>query len=184
MSAIKLRFAGLGCIFLLVIQCATVRAPSDWLPSLGEAEHQAFGGWLYILSGLRGQDLYLQGEFIADDVTSVYVLASDRVAVVPKAEIHQATLTIYKSQAGAAGELAALGVVSTISHGWYAILSAPIWLLVGIGVTATESYSGFLEYPKVSWDELRKFARFPQGIPKGLDLERLKPKPVENNWRR
>jgi hypothetical protein len=70
-----------------------------------------------------------------------------------------------------------VGILSSASHGYYGLISAPIWLLCGLLNTAAESKSGFLLFPGSSWREMAKFARFPQGIPKDLDLQTLKPKP-------
>jgi hypothetical protein len=59
-------------------------------------------------------------------------------------------------------------------------LLSPLYGLVvaGIASASAESQSGFLRYPDTSWQEIAKFARFPQGIPKGLDLKKLEPKPL------
>lgn len=91
-------------------------------------------------------------------------------------KVQHVTFTTYK-ETRIVGLWAFLGFLSTASHGYYAAASAPIWLFTGIYNASAESTSGVTDSDFVVWDEIRKYARFPQGIPQGVDLRRLKHKP-------
>ena len=68
------------------------------------------------------------------------------------------------------------GALSTASHGVGLIISFPVWILIGSISTATQSYTPIQKFPVKSWDELIKYARFPQGLPRVLELGKLEPK--------
>jgi hypothetical protein len=57
------------------------------------------------------------------------------------------------------------------------VLSAPAWALPGSGFTSVADRAAVVRYPKLPWEELRKGARFPQGLPAGLTPAALKPAP-------
>ncbi|GAA4945425.1 hypothetical protein GCM10023314_18240 [Algibacter agarivorans] len=66
---------------------------------------------------------------------------------------------------------ASLVNIASLGHGVFGIISLPI----NLGVTASITNSKYdLKYPdNISWDEIYKFARFPQGIPNDLDTKKL-----------
>jgi len=170
--------SGLSFLIALSTQCATVPAPKGWLPKPSEAQSWAFGGWMSIeYSSGRGEKTS-QGELIAIQDENIYLLTAEELAVVPINNVHNSAIYVYKNSVDSVGIWALLGTLSTISHGFYALISAPIWIISGSLNASGESKSGCLKYPDKDWQEFRKFARFPQGIPQGLDLQALKPKPL------
>jgi hypothetical protein len=66
----------------------------------------------------------------------------------------------------------ALGVMSTFSHGVFLVLTAPVW--AGVGAYATSVYTRAPLVMTLSVEALRPYARFPQGIPPGLDRGTLR----------
>jgi hypothetical protein len=72
-----------------------------------------------------------------------------------------------------------LGSLSTITNGFYLVLTFPLWLISGGIITVNESESGLFktEYPGEEWwRTVARYSRFPQGIPKEVDLRKLKSK--------
>ena len=67
---------------------------------------------------------------------------------------------------------ASLVNVASLGHGVFGIITLP----VNIGTTAGITKSKYaLKYPdNISWDELYKFARFPQGIPNNIDAKTIR----------
>ncbi len=65
--------------------------------------------------------------------------------------------------------------LSSIGHGGFAIFSIPINLAVALPVANNAAKSSFdVFYPKeISWEELSKFARFPQGIPETVNRQSI-----------
>ena len=70
-----------------------------------------------------------------------------------------------------------LGTLSTGSHGFFLILSAPVWILTGTVAAVNQSRQPVLTYPRQGWAGWRAYARFPQGLPPGLARAALDPKP-------
>jgi hypothetical protein len=105
----------------------------------------------------------------------VLVLNKSGVTDIPAAEIKRTRLELYDENK-IVGLWAALGTLFTLSHGFYLVLSAPIWVISGISGAVGESRSGIVEIEGSSPEEFRKYARFPQGLPAGIDLRLLKVK--------
>ena len=74
--------------------------------------------------------------------------------------------------------LTVLGTLSTFSHGFIAVISAPIWIVSGSAAAAIQSRKPILDYPKTTIDQFTIYARFPQGLPTNLNRASLKSKAV------
>lgn len=168
------RLVCLGLSLGLIGGCVPTPVPSTWpLGSAKDAVIETYGSWIRL--GSPGRET--SGELIAVELPKIWVLTDQgRITVVSAAEVSQADLIVYGNKAGLVGSLSALGTISTASHGYYAALSAPIWILAGIAASSFESGDGWLKFPGTDWNEFKKFARYPQGLPKDLDLSLLKPK--------
>jgi len=58
----------------------------------------------------------------------------------------------------------------SFSHGWWAAISLPVNVIMSGSViaSATGTYYGFTYPGDISWADMKKFARFPQGWPEGV----------------
>ena len=165
------------CVLLIVSGCSFhTTAPNGWLPTAVEAQREAYGGWIKLDFNMGVLAKTVQGELIASAPDTVYVLTSDSLVVVPTASVFAGTLTAYDSQYGALRLWTILGVVSTLSHGFVLVLSAPVWGIVGVNATASASKAPRVESTDPSL--LRMYARFPQGLPSGVDARSLRQKDV------
>jgi hypothetical protein len=154
--------------------CFRSTAPGGWLPTPQEIPHQAFGSWIRLQDQPGRPTAVYEGELIAVDADSIHILF-DRLVSLPRASFCCMTVTAFQMDYSPLVAWGVLGTLSTLSHGFVLILSAPIWALTATSVAATASYA-----PRVvSTDPvmLRTYARFPQGIPPGLDRATLRPKP-------
>ena len=68
------------------------------------------------------------------------------------------------------------GTLSTASHGVALLLSAPAWIIGGSVATTKVSHAPLITYPSRPWSDLARYARFPQGLPIGLDPATLQRK--------
>jgi hypothetical protein len=117
----------------------------------------------------------VQGELIAIDADTIHVLADGRLVSLARAAVCCAELTAYRMDVSELQLWTVLGIVSTASHGFVLLLTAPIWAIAGTFATSAASYA-----PRVvSTDPvvLQAFARFPQGMPAGFDRTTLRSKP-------
>ncbi len=167
------------------IGCTSTGAPRKWLPDAGEAQQQAYGGWITVRMFANPNGSHVQGELIAIQEDSVFVLAGDTLVIVPKSGVHSARVAAYDSYAGRLMTWTLLGALSTASHGVAAIVSFPVWIAVGSLSAASQSSrpihnlpaNAFDEIrPAETWDALKPFARFPAGLPAGVDRSVLRAK--------
>jgi hypothetical protein len=100
----------------------------------------------------------------------------DGVAWVPRAAITRATVAGYDIGAGRLATWATVGTISTISHGVALVLSAPVWIIGGSVATSKANHAPLITYPSRPWSDLARYARFPQGLPIGLDPATLQKK--------
>ncbi|UCE41430.1 MAG: hypothetical protein JSV17_00095 [Candidatus Aminicenantes bacterium] len=170
-----------GLIFLLggiMIGCVATPGPKGWLPNPKQALKDTYGAWIIAEYDSAGVSSIVEGEFIAIDSVSVYILNETGIAIIPIVKTRQVTLATYK-EGGMVRTLALLGTLSTASHGYYAGISLPIWLATGISNAAAESSSGIIKPLFINWKEFAKYARFPQGIPEGINFDTIRPKKTQ-----
>jgi hypothetical protein len=154
--------------------CYQSPAPPRWLPSPMEAQRDAFGSWIIVQAQPKTVPL-AQGELIAVSTDSIHVLSDGRLVSLARTTLCCAELIAYRMDVSELQIWSVLGLVSTVSHGFGLILTAPVWALAGTVATAAASYAPRI----VSTDAivLRSFARFPQGFPPGFDRSTLRSKP-------
>lgn len=169
---------------LLISSCATSYAPSNWLPDTDQVQEETFGGWITLVTkpdSLNQNEKWMQysGEFIAVDENVVYLLYNS-VYQIPIHKIYSSILELDSKDNTGYAVWTFGGTLSTISNGYFLVITAPLWLLVGISSTVGESSRDRyeIEYPKdVYWEKVKKFSRFPQGV-SDIDLANLKPKVI------
>lgn len=162
--------AALGC----VSGCAGNPVPREWRPPAAVAQRSSRGGWITIeavaASGVRSTGRPLaEGELIAIDEAAFHVLTTAGLQAVPRTIGHRITLVSYGTPGGTLALWAVAGGFSTLSHGRFLLLTAPMWAIAGIAATLTEKRAGMLHDD----DLARRFARFPQGLPPGFDPKSL-----------
>jgi len=157
--------------------CASTTAPPNWLPDASETQTLGFGSWISLAFAPDSQRLPVEGEFIAVEQDTVFVLTIRGLTGIHQADISAAELTNYQPNAGWLAVWTLLGALSTPSHGYFLVLSAPLWIITGSVSTAAQSHAPQKRFPRRSWVELRPYARFPQGLPPGIDRNRLRGKP-------
>jgi hypothetical protein len=155
--------------------CASNTAPKGWLLTPTEALSTAYGGWIE-LTHIDSADQRSQGELIAVSADSVWVLVGNQAIVIPTARVRDGKLTAYVAQKGNLATWTAVGALATLSNGGFLLFTAPMWIIGGSLVVGAESRAPERKAPPLTWAELAPFARFPQGIPPGLELTSLQPR--------
>lgn len=154
--------------FLFYQSCATSYAPSDWLPGTDDVATETYGGWITLTAATLDNKLFeYSGELIAIDTNSVYILY-DSLYQLPKNCIHSSVLEIDERNTPEYSLWVIGGTLSTISNGKFLLITAPLWLLLGIPATVGESFRDYYESEQPDtnyWESITKFARFPQGLP-------------------
>lgn len=177
----KAFYVALLIFSIIAIGCATTYAPDNWLPDTDEVSQSAFGGWMTLIVNMSISEkdekiLQYGGEFIADDSLKVYLLY-DSLYVIPKEKIENSVIEIDDKNTGAYAAWVVGGSLLTLSNGYYAAITFPLWMVGGIPAVSGESLRDRYEadFPNENyWDEVRIFARFPQGVD-GINLTEIKP---------
>jgi len=156
---------------IICSSCSTVA----YLPDINGIAKNQYGSYIEIL--LVG-NYYLKGELIAVNPKKVFVLKNDKnfmqLDSVSLTEIKNFTLRYAKGKAKNYAWTIPASAAITISHGWFLIFSLPINLLTTTIVTTNAGSSFAMNKYDIMWDELSKFARFPQGIPPNIQLKDIK----------
>jgi hypothetical protein len=149
-------------VTLLFALTACLNNPDPRAPEVGSIPISKFGAWIVIT---ERDGRVTSGELLAIDHGMVHVKPGARENTsIPLHEVRVAELYKYESDWGF-GAWGALGTLSTISHGFLLIFSAPIWIIASSVVAGTESYHVRLKLPDDDINELAKWARYPQGMP-------------------
>jgi hypothetical protein len=157
-------------ITLAALTAACTENPDPRQPTLTKMQTEGVGGWVVATSNAGWQ---VQGELISVTREYVHILRVGQpgaaLVYLRTADVARAQVYTYESEGGL-GAFGLLGTLSTISHGFILILTAPVWIIAtGIAIAA-ESAHVELDYPEDdSLETLSHWARFPQGIPAAVD---------------
>ena len=170
--------------------CATNPIPGS--RRISPEESITSGKGAYVLLELTTHT-FVSGELIAAADGWMSILTDDgRLLLFEFPRVARATLGVHDNNEGSYVLWTVAGSLSTISHGAWLIFSLPVWLLSGIPSTVAESHRGIFECPDNTGSKERlslprclayagTYARFPQGLPAGVDAARLlgrsRPKP-------
>ncbi len=161
-----------GLLALLAASCAT---PVSYLPEHEMVGQETHGALVEIEINDGGR---YAGELIAVEDTALVIREETEGRIhcfrVGLAGIKSFTLR-YANGVNYGG-LVPLYTLATVSHGLWLIFSAPINFLATtiIAVNASSAYELNSRRDRLSFEELKMFARFPQGLPRGITLEMVK----------
>jgi len=169
-----------GLLLLAGTGCATNSAPNDFLPVPVESQQESYGGWIELeVDAGKKETRRVEGELLVVTASEVWVAADSGVVVVAAARVKDGKLTAYRSNSGAIAGGTLLGTLSTVSNGILLVFTAPLWLITGSVAAGAESQAPVKDVTPLKWPELAAWARFPQGVPEGVDVQRLRPNPAQ-----
>jgi hypothetical protein len=165
--------------------CAGINAPRGAVPVVDSAPQDAFGGWAGVWE-TKDYAPTLEGELIALSADSVYLLKGSTLEIRALAGIRRVRVVGYNPRAGDLQTWTLTGALSTLSHGGWSVISMPLWLLTGLGATRGAARVSEINFPTKlqTWENAVPFARFPQGMPAGLDRSSLRRRTVVGGNRR
>ena len=155
---------------------ARTPVPRELHASAAEAQGGVRGGWVTVEGKTpdRNRRMLIEGELIAVDESTIHVLTTTGLQSVRLTRGLQIGVVRYRSSASSLAWWAVAGGVSTLSHGWYLIFTAPTWAIGGVIGTIAEGRAAIAH----DVADARSFARFPQGLPPGLDPKALGTLPI------
>lgn len=162
----RARAAAVLALVLHLAGCKTTAQKQDRSTSLGGSLVDADVGDVPV----RGHfvNVYVEegpsksGELISVSKRELIVLEKNEDVAVPLDEIRYVEVEdVWSAQSSWGGAWVLLGTLSTISHGFIILLSAPIWVLTGIPAVAGGELSNDVDFRKGELQKLRAFARYP-----------------------
>ncbi len=170
-----------------LMACACGLAVSGWLPLAGgctaaspappgarltmeQAQRDPHGAWINIVT-FEGE---VAGELLAVEAQAL-VVASTTAGFqrVPVAKIRSWSLSWYEADNGGVITFGVLGTLSTLSHGWWLIFTAPLlWMIPTPIMARAQSKQGHESGSlgdAAGHLRLAAYARFPAGLPPGFD---------------
>jgi len=151
--------------------CASNPAPNDWLPSAREVPADPFGAWIRIEYDSGSSSHEIAGELLAVEPDTIYVLAGENMVAFPSESILKARVAWFESGAGVLSAWTLLGSLASFSNGYIAGLTLPLWIISGSLATGAQSRAPLVDYrpDQGRLMDIRPYARFPQGLPEGID---------------
>ncbi|MBM3328223.1 MAG: hypothetical protein FJY67_01960 [Calditrichaeota bacterium] len=113
-----------------------------------------------------------KGELLAVTSDSLYFLLNRYVTALPQTSITKIEMQVHNITGSKIMLWTLGGMLSTVSHGFVLGLTAPLWLIVGSFSAVSAAHGSWKAYKLADWDNLRAFARYPQGLPEGFNMPR------------
>lgn len=142
-----------------------------YLPSADKIDVNEYGSYIKIA---RKKAPSINGELIAIDSSKIFVLSEDSVKcmIVPLIDIKWFSLRYATSKNY--GWSIPLFSIASFAGGMYFIFLWPLNLIVTSSVTTGANKSFKYNNSNITYDKLKMFARFPEGIPPNVDLTTVK----------
>jgi hypothetical protein len=158
-------------------------SPPAFKRTLKTAQSTPYGAWIVV--ALSGGEL-VTGELLAVDDGTLYVARDTELHVLPLRTVARARISLYEARTGRVVVHTTLGTLSTLSHGFVLVLSAPIWIVSGALIARGQSRTSHVHYtPRTGWRTadrptwgIARYARFPQGLPPGYGRPPPPPPPA------
>ena len=149
-----------GIALMLLSSC---KAPA-YLPEVNNIGVNEFGSSITV-NFPKGADI--EGELIAIDSENMIVLTKEKdikhLQTIPITDISSFKL-MYAQPKKYGGTIPAFALLS-LSHGYLAVFTAPINIVVTSVITARGANAFTYNDKNISLENLKMFARFPQGLP-------------------
>lgn len=148
--------------------CSTLPAPREWVAKPYQVPQDVHGAWANVRHRWEGERVTTSGELISVSPDSIHVRAPRAgMQAFSWTVVDRVQIAMFDPTEGAAYGLGFAGMLASLSHGWFFVFSAPVWIAVGAGTGAGRVDEAVLQYPRETkeWQELAKYARFPQGPP-------------------
>lgn len=160
----------LGIVFAIL--STSCKAPA-YLPEAEEIDINEFGSHISV-NLIAGSDI--EGELITIDKDTLNVLTREKditqLRSISIADVKSFKL-MYAQSENYAWTIPVSALV-TLSHGYFSVITAPVNIIVTSIVTARAANAFTYNEKTMSWEDLKMFARFPQGFPTNVRVAELR----------
>lgn len=163
-------------IVLFAIVISSCKAP-EYLPSSDMIDVNKNGSYIRVsrksAANIEASSI-ANGELIAIDSNNIIVLSKKTkdCIIVPMNDVKRFELKYAKPKHY--GWSIPAYTLASFAHGILGIFTVPINLIVTVSVTITGENAFIYKGKHITYDQLKMFARFPQGIPPNIDIANIK----------
>ena len=176
-----------GVLLVAVINsCSPAKQLPDYLPNPDKIDVNQYGSYIQLLDT---NGTTIKGELIAIDTNQIVVL-KDSISLNETVRIpikgvssfelryarhknYGATIPLFSLSTVFPFPDPAAGGIMTF-HGYYSAITLPINLIVTIAVTRSSATAFLYSNKEMTFEKLKMFARFPQGIPPNINIADIK----------
>lgn len=163
-------------IVLLAISMSSCKTPA-YLPSSDMIDVNQNGSYIKVFRNSAENieaSAIVKGELIAIDSNNIVVLSgkTNNCIVVPMYDVKRFEVQYAKSK-NYAWTIPAFSLAS-FAHGFLGLITIPVNLIVTLAVTSSGENAFVYHSKNMTYEKMKMFARFPQGIPPNIELESIK----------
>lgn len=157
-------------LILITVVILSSCSSSKILPRPDEIVYNTYGGLIEV----KTREGYIYGELISvnDNDLSVLIMNKNECVNINKNSITR--YKIYFAEANKYGWTIPAFTLLSFTHGWFSMLSLPINLISTIVITSSAKSSFRIRSKRINYENLKMYARFPQGIPNNITLDQIK----------
>ncbi|MCA9601974.1 MAG: hypothetical protein R3A78_13355 [Polyangiales bacterium] len=166
--------AAVACAFLA--GCRSNPTPDSMRWTHEEMQTVPYGNFLFVEFRNRAT---AGGELIAIGDDSIWVRGvnaqtkEQNLFRIRIAEVLTARLARYTAHDEILYVWGFVGTLSSLTHGYFLVLSAPVWAGTTVGIAEIRNRAAIADYPDLPLEAFRPYARFPQGIPEGVSVAQI-----------
>ena len=159
-------------IALVTIFLFSCKSPA-YLSNHNEIDKNVYGAYTKIF---LKKDFPLEGELIAleNDVIIILPKNKNTCEIIELKNVRYFLIQYASSKNNAWLLTIPLSIVTPFIHGYYSVISFPVNLISTISLASSKDAQYKLRSKKYSHKDLKMYARFPQGIPKNIDISTIK----------
>lgn len=157
-------------LFVGLLFFASCKLPS-YVPKVKDVGINSYGAHIV---AIQKSTLETHGELIMVDSLNIVVLSNQGDSCVKIAKDQIAQFRLFYARSGQKARIIPLYTLVTIFHGIFAVITAPLNLIVTSSVFINDRSELSYTENDITFDQMKMFARFPQGLPEGIALEWIK----------
>jgi len=161
--------------FAVLLSLSSCTYSPDYLPESEEIDVNQYGSYISLY---RNEKETIWGELIAVNSLKFIVLSKPEdspvrtIKIIPVKEVSK--YYVKYAEGVSYGGAVPLFMLASLTHGYYALISLPVNLLLTIGIASSGDSAFTYDADEISVMDLKMFARFPQGLPPGIEVNKIR----------
>ena len=162
---------------VIITGCASTSAPEGWLSTIDSLKNDTRGSWIDI--ELKNPKEIISGELISFQNDTIMTLAhyNNELVSTNINRVKRFKVAIFDPNLNLLNRYATLGFFSSLSHGFWALLTMPAWIIQGVRANIKYSKNAikvFNDNTNISFDDLNKFSRYRGPIPETIERKKIR----------